>query len=364
MKGGHSRQPTKIYIFFLISSLKRCGPVNVLFSLVNRFDFAKFTPIIFTFKNETENSRLSDFSTVGVEVVQCAGILAYIRQLRQRQQQYASVIFHSHGIIPDFINLMVASAKRVKISTLHNFPFEDYSMTFGGIMGRLMAQGHLFIEKRLVAVACSATIKTQIEKKTGLRLLSIANGVPFTDCFVKKGSSKRFLYLGEVNHRKNVDFLLRMFALPSLSKYSLTIVGEGPLLEPLKARYHATANITFLGHVDHPEQYLRKTDYLVSASLSEGLPMAVLEGLSYGLPVLLSDIPSHLQLLNSGNFGRGFHVDDSRDFKVQLEQLLRQKLDRAAFRKNAYEQYSDVVMTKRYAALYQKLLDDQKEVLG
>lgn len=364
MKNVHSQPSTKIYVFFLISSLKRCGPVNMLFLLVSQLDFIRFVPIVFTFKNETKNSRLNEFSALGVEVVQCAGILAYIWQLRQRQQQYTAVVFHSHGVIPDLINLMVASLQSVKVSTLHNFPFEDYPMTFGRIFGLLMARVHMVIEKKLVTVTCSVTIKVQIEKKTGIRLLSIANGVPFTDCCVKRKDAKRFLYLGEINHRKNVGFLLRMFALPSLSKYSLTIVGDGPLLEKLKARYGVISNITFLGHVDHPEQYLRTTDYLISASLSEGLPMAVLEGLSYGLPVFLSDIASHLQILNSGDFGGHFHVNDSHDFIVKLDQLLDQRFDREAIKKGAYEQYSDVVMTRRYESLYQKLLADQKGVLG
>ena len=359
LKKENSQLNNKVQVFFLISSLKRCGPVNVIFSLISKLDFTRFTPMVFTFKKETEISRLDEFHSLGIEVVQCSGILEFILQLKKHKKRQPQVILHSHGFIPDLINYLFFDSQDIKVSTLHNFPFEDYPMTFGSVKGRIMASLHLSMEKRLVCVACSDTIKEQIQKKYSMSVLSIANGVKFTPITKRRFNSKKFLYLGSIDNRKNVTFLLRMFASNSLSHCSLSIVGDGPLYASLKEKYGQVENIEFYGHADNPEYYLRANDYLVSASLSEGLPMAVLEGLSHGLPVLLSDIPSHSLIVNSGNFGSVFHVNDN-DFAEKVDKLLIQKFDRRVISKEAYELYSDVTMTSRYEDLYQKLVNEKK----
>lgn len=60
--------------------------------------------------------------------------------------------------------------------------------------------------------------------------------------------------------------------------------------------------------------------YAVHPSLSEGLPIAVLEAMSYGKTVLASDIPENKEVL--GTHGRLFHVDDQADLVCELTKLL------------------------------------------
>ncbi len=45
------------------------------------------------------------------------------------------------------------------------------------------------------------------------------------------------------------------------------------------------------------EDYLGAVDVFVSASLTEGCPNAVMEAMACGLPVVLSDIPAHREIL-------------------------------------------------------------------
>ena len=116
---------------------------------------------------------------MGVRVIQNQGILACIRMVRKQQRKMSYTVIHSHGIIPDLINLLCKNAKCMSISTLHNFPFEDYPMSFGRVVGTVMAFAHISIEKHLICVACSPSIKKQLYKKSKLEVLSIANGVNF-----------------------------------------------------------------------------------------------------------------------------------------------------------------------------------------
>lgn len=55
-------------------------------------------------------------------------------------------------------------------------------------------------------------------------------------------------------------------------------------------------SVVFHGFVDNVVPWLQASDLFVSASASEGMPLAVLEALSCGLPALLSDIPPHREI--------------------------------------------------------------------
>ncbi|UJL23479.1 glycosyltransferase family 4 protein [Lactiplantibacillus plantarum] len=360
-KNGNVNQQ-RVSVIFLISSLKRCGPVNVLFSLISKLNLDKFTPTIFTFKSENESSRLNDFKQMGVTVIQSQGVLACIRTVKKQLKNSPYVIIvHSHGIIPDLINLLCRNSKCVSISTLHSFPFEDYPMTFGKVIGTIMAFVHIAIERRLICVACSPSIKDQLYMKSKIKVLSIANGVSFPNKWLEQYQSNRFLCLGNISERKNVAFLLKMFALPELSQYFLDVVGDGDLYSKMSEKYKENTNIRFWGRVNNPHDFLNSSGYLISASLSEGLPMAVLEALSYGLPVLLSDIPSHAMILGSGNFGLKFKLGDDQDFKEKLDHLVHQHFSRNDISNSARKLYSDTAMSKRYEKIYNEFLEQRQE---
>ena len=67
-------------------------------------------------------------------------------------------------------------------------------------------------------------------------------------------------------------------------------------MEDLKKLAGNDSRIKFIGRVPSPIKYLRISDYFVSASLSEGLPLAVMEGMGCGLPAILSNIDSHFEM--------------------------------------------------------------------
>lgn len=75
----------------------------------------------------------------------------------------------------------------------------------------------------------------------------------------------------------------------------LAIIGEGrmrPDLEALIERHGLANMVHLLGAREDALQYVRAFDAFVMPSLSEGLPLALLEGMSGHMPVIGSDIPS------------------------------------------------------------------------
>lgn len=356
MKELNTNEEAKINILYLISSLNRCGPVNVLFSLVSKIDRTKFRPIIITFKQENKESRIYDFENLGIKIIQAKGIGSFIGKIYTVIKNEEVKIVHSHGIIPDFCNLMVSPKKVMKVSTLHNYPFEDYPMTFGHIKGFFLAHFQIYIERRLICVACSASIKQRIKKRCSFDILSISNGVPFNKRNVKRKRGLNFVYLGSVSCLKNVDFLAETFSLPQNSHFHLYIVGDGVLYEKLRTKYLKNVNIKFVGRVNAPDKYLEMADYYISASLSEGMPMSVLEALATGLPILLSDIPSHIKIINSGRFGLSFALGDKIQLSEQLVNISNTNYSSKKIINDAYKLYSDEVMAKQYEKVYLKVL--------
>lgn len=87
----------------------------------------------------------------------------------------------------------------------------------------------------------------------------------------------------------------------------LLIVGDGklrPVLEEKAKEFRFSDDVEFTGVIprDQVYRYLRDADVFVSTSLGEGLPVAVLEAMACGCPVILSDIPPHREIASGTDF--------------------------------------------------------------
>jgi len=93
---------------------------------------------------------------------------------------------------------------------------------------------------------------------------------------------------------KALDVLLRAFAALA-GEPTLELIGEGPLtpaLKDLAAELEVADRVHFRGAAEPAEiaDRLRISDVFVLSSLSENMPLAVLEALCCGLPVAATDV--------------------------------------------------------------------------
>lgn len=80
----------------------------------------------------------------------------------------------------------------------------------------------------------------------------------------------------------------------------LAIIGEGRLRQEMEAMIqarHMEGRVSLLGSRDDALQYVKAYDVFVMSSVTEGLPLALLEGMSARLPVIGSDIDSMRPIL-------------------------------------------------------------------
>lgn len=97
-------------------------------------------------------------------------------------------------------------------------------------------------------------------------------------------------------------------ALTQLPDFHLIIAGDGPLLGQLKHeafQYGVSDRVHFLGRQDTKTlaMYYRAADFVLLYSGYEGLSHVLLEALSYGTPVLASDIPGNREVVKDGANG-------------------------------------------------------------
>jgi glycosyltransferase involved in cell wall biosynthesis len=146
-----------------------------------------------------------------------------------------------------------------------------------------------------------------------------------------------FLYVGRLVALKQVDHLLRAWALlPPAPNRVLLVVGSGPEEQRLRALADQLelSTVQFRPFTDRVVDYLHAADVFVLPSLREGLSVALMEALATGLAVLASDLPGNRAVVQSGHNGVIFSPGDAQALAAELLTLhdprLRQRLGAAA----------------------------------
>jgi glycosyltransferase involved in cell wall biosynthesis len=139
---------------------------------------------------------------------------------------------------------------------------------------------------------------------------------------------------------------------------TLLFAGDGPLRPALEAE--AGERARFLGFVDDVDEVLAAADVLALPSRTEGLPMAALEAMAAGVPVVASAVGSLPEVLGGGA-GLLVPPGDAGALRAALLRLrdarLRAELARAA-RARVEARYGAAAMARSYRErLYQPALE-------
>ncbi len=178
-------------------------------------------------------------------------------------------------------------------------------------------------------------------------------------------AQKIILYVGRLDCEKNLSTLISALSLVARTHdYRALFVGKGDLEVELHTRVHQDGlgdRVTFSGWKPREEIWglMKGADLFASISLREGMPNTVMEAMACGLPLVLSDLPEHRELVPSGT---ATLVDPHNPEAVAAG--LRRALDtRPALdcavqecRKKAAELSVDR-MAEQYAALYREVID-------
>jgi glycosyltransferase involved in cell wall biosynthesis len=141
------------------------------------------------------------------------------------------------------------------------------------------------------------------------RIAVIPNGVDasfFHEPRREPQARARLLFVGRLSVQKNLFLLLRALEGVS-SRFETTLVGDGELAGELKktVRDLRLEGVRFYGRADAAElrQLYRDADLFVLPSDREGMPLALLEAMAAGLPVVGTDVPGIRDVVTQGESG-------------------------------------------------------------
>jgi glycosyltransferase involved in cell wall biosynthesis len=247
---------------------------------------------------------------------------------------------------------------------------------------RLALRAAMAISDRTVAV--SSRVADQLGRDVGVqrsRITMIPNGVrhvlpdrvTLRDELSLGPADRLLVSVGNLYPVKGHQHLIDAMALlarryPTLH---LAIGGRGDLAEALmaRAREHGFSNrLHLLGLRSDVAAVLAAADIFVLPSLSEGLPLALLEAMFSGCPIVASDVGDVGVALAQGQAGVLVEPGNAAALAAALDTLLSDPRraaelgERAARR--AADQYDVSRMVQTYATLYEELLTQDSSERG
>lgn len=367
----------KIKICYVVSSLANEGPVNVMYNIINFIDLTTFKITIVTLIPEKEHSRMDDFLKLDIDIIQLfqekrsKGMIGKLIFFRKVMNKIEPDIVHSH-CPRSLIYVSLLSKRFKKIYTAHIFPGIQQIALYGNLKGNIIIKLSNFLMMRLdMPIACSESVSKEFSNHYGWDIKPIPNGCSLdlwqTDIDEKlkirksiglKEEGIYFLFIGRFSEEKKPEFLIEAFEKLDNPKIQLIMLGTGSLFDDLKNKENL--HVRLEGFKTDILPYLKASDYYVSASQTEGLANTLLESMSVGLPLLLSNIPSHYGVISNSDkeIGLLFDNSDEEDFIKKINDLMDIQRDMISenVRKEYLKKYTAQIMSKNYEIAYKTIV--------
>ena len=214
-------------------------------------------------------------------------------------------------------------------------------------------------------------ILRRIEPAAKTTVLSNAVSIP-KELPKRNGETTDILFLGVLTQRKGVADLLnavRMLADSGrIGKMHFTIAGSGKDEEKLKKQADELGinnYVSFVGWIsgERKKELLQQSRIMVLPSYNEGLPISILEALSYGMPVAATDVGDIPSAVEDKVNGRLFKPGDIEAMAEALTYTASEenygRLSAQA-RKTAEDRFSEEQFYQRLLAIYSLQTESSK----
>jgi glycosyltransferase involved in cell wall biosynthesis len=173
-------------------------------------------------------------------------------------------------------------------------------------------------------------------------------------------SSPIILTLARFEHQKNMPLALEIAALAQRDhpEWSFVWAGDGPERAGLErqAQERGLTNIRFLGFTHRATDLIRDADVVLSTSLWEGLPYALIEACALGVPIVASDVVGNDEVVIPNRNGFLYPLEDPGMAVTMIREILADPGLRARLSQDAAEVYRESFTldksVSRIASLY------------
>lgn len=217
--------------------------------------------------------------------------------------------------------------------------------------------------KRVVTVSVELGERLRSRGIPGNRLACIHNGIYLPDYTTGKKNASGGFVVGSAGRLVSVkDFPLMLDTAATILKdmpsTRFIIAGDGPEKEALKKKAAAlgiAGSVEFTGHIDDLETFYKRIDIYVNTSVHEGIPMTILEAMSWGIPVVAPKVGGIPEIITEGKDGLLVEERTASSFAEALSGLIREPSKTALLGAHARSRIEDSFSSRAMAAGYRTL---------
>lgn len=365
----------KKYILFHHSFDKAAGTERVLFNIMEFLYNQRDGEIVLVLASDNRTLAF-EVSNFDVEVVNLGmdlnikdgalSLISFHASLQKRMSGFTKELDRQFDYIcfatnPFLSAIAYRSFKRSGLS-IDVIACEHFALS---VSGRLSQFVRRYFYPKMSVVALTEKDRDELSLRFKPKLcICIPNASPFAiQAYEAYEREHVILAIGRLGRQKGFDMLLEAFAKiqDKIPEWRLSIVGDdygekanleriikeldikNALLEP------ATSNIS---------EYYKKAAFFVLSSRFEGLPMVLIESMSFGLPIVSFDCPTGPSLLV--NEENGFLVENGRiellaDAMLELAKNEKMRIEKALASQKRAMNYTKEKINDLWQGLLQSL---------
>ena len=283
--------------------------------------------------------------------------------------EFRPQVVHTHMAVQRYVfPVLLRNRSVAAVHTIHNLA-EHETDTFGRLV-------HWFaFRNRVLPIGISQEVAASVARVYGMRCKAvIPNCIPveyYRDSTSDSAQWRKeegidadavvFTSVARLEPQKNPLLALKALSTLSDPRAHLLVLGEGSLEEQVAAyvRSHGlSSRVHLLGKQNNIPSILAASDVFVLGSDWEGNPLAVMEAMAAGLPVIATDVGGVPELVRCGKEGILVRAGDWSGFADAMRDLLDDAPKRiamgAAAQTRAFSEFRVERMVQRYAELYQE----------
>jgi glycosyltransferase involved in cell wall biosynthesis len=301
----------------------------------------------------------------------------YLLKLTHFIHKHKIDLIHSHGKGAGlYSRLLKVLTGKIVIHTFHGIHYLQYS--------KILRKFYLLYEKLFSYLTDAFISVSNGEKKQAISFLRISsnkitviyNGVEALNCnhgILPDGLNQDdfiIAHISRFDYAKNTEECLKIVEiLASQEDVKLMIMGDGPNRPKLEtlAKQRGLSNVFFLGFVN-PNDYLSSCKLYLSTSRWEGLPLAPIEAMSLGIPIIASNVIGNDEVVLSEKNGFLYELGNYKQAAQYIMELYKDYDKYSELSNGAkevfFEKFTIDIMIKQTAELYEIAFSRLKGLLN
>lgn len=227
-----------------------------------------------------------------------SGLMAMLARLKP-------LILHTHGYKANIFGRLAARIAGVAcVSTFH-----------AGERGRFPVNAYQWLDEAMAGLSEPVAVSQAIAARLGPPVRVLDNFVAVPDHEIESHESTNLVFAGRLSHEKGPDLFCSLAALrPHAGQWHM--YGDGPMAANIAG---TGAPVEAHGHAADMAGIFSQAGLLVLTSRNEGLPMAALEAMAAGVPVLAPRLGALPDLVTDRIDGLLYRPCDMEDAARQLD---------------------------------------------